>query len=269
MNNNNPIIETDKLKAIFETQETSKILNDLKTFQVNPLQECCKNKILKLEKNVEDICVETAEYHSVWLEERRFRVTGSNAYSLFTYRKNKTPEWKKKSLNYFYPKSINNCYVKHGVECEPLAREAYKKSTSANVLECGLIVSRHNPWLGYSPDGIVFVDDKPTRLIEIKCPYNGKKEKAQVVKSLTWLEKKKKKFTLKKCHSYYCQVQIGMAVLNLPVTDFIIYTPFDDKILKFPVSFDPNYAMDVLTSLKRIYFNNMIHCVCQNEIPNE
>lgn len=54
-----------------------------------------------------------------------------------------------------------------GVECEPIAREAYEAHTGVTVQEVGFIVE--DGWgtnFGYSPDGLVPADG----LIEIKCP---------------------------------------------------------------------------------------------------
>lgn len=54
-----------------------------------------------------------------------------------------------------------------GVECEPIAREAYEAHTGVTVEEVGFIVE--DAWgtpFGFSPDGLVGTDG----LIEIKCP---------------------------------------------------------------------------------------------------
>ncbi|KAF2885848.1 hypothetical protein ILUMI_20325, partial [Ignelater luminosus] len=32
-------------------------------------------------------------------------------------------------------------------------------------------VPHNNNWLGYSPDGVIFENNKPTALLEIKCPF--------------------------------------------------------------------------------------------------
>lgn len=53
-----------------------------------------------------------------------------------------------------------------GIECEPLARDAYSKH-HAPAVECGFIRRDEDTWtLGYSPDGLVGDDG----LIEIKAP---------------------------------------------------------------------------------------------------
>lgn len=51
----------------------------------------------------------------------------------------------KKSLKYFYGSDFSNSFTKHGLENEPLAREAYQELMSMEVVECGLIVSKDNP----------------------------------------------------------------------------------------------------------------------------
>lgn len=37
----------------------------------------------------------------------------------------------------------------------------------------GLIISQEFPWLGFSPDGVIFEENIPVKLVEIKCPYIG------------------------------------------------------------------------------------------------
>ncbi|XP_063977573.1 uncharacterized protein LOC135162729 [Diachasmimorpha longicaudata] len=192
INSNESIIDPSTIQAIFNNQQASQFLHDLKKLEIDPLRECCTKFICRLEKNVYAICVESKQYYSVWLEERQFRITGSVAYSIFTYRNNKNPDWKKKAINYFYPKSFHNCYIKHGLDNEIVAREAYEKTIlPLKIVETGLIVSCENSWLGYSPDGIIFDENKPVKLIEIKCPYSGKKNKlSEVINSIKWLVKK-------------------------------------------------------------------------------
>ncbi|XP_015188687.1 PREDICTED: uncharacterized protein LOC107072893 [Polistes dominula] len=164
------------------------------------------------------ICKETAEFYSVWKKERQFRITGSDpTYKLFTYRNNKKSDWEQKSLQYFYPTAISNCYTKYGLINKLITRELYEKYINCKVVECGLVVAHNNSWLGSSPDGIVFDDLKPIKMIEIKCPYNGKKKTLEeVIPSLQYLVTVNNQLTLKKQHLYYAQIQIGMALLNLP-----------------------------------------------------
>ena len=40
------------------------------------------------------------------------------------------------------------------------------------VKKCGFIINPQWPWLGCSPDGIVFENDIAVGCIEVKCPYS-------------------------------------------------------------------------------------------------
>lgn len=77
-------------------------------------------------------------------------------------------------MNYFYPKGFTNKFVQHGIKHEKEALEKYKHNLGYHVVEPGFIICEPYPWLGYSPDGVLFEGGKPARLLEIKCPFIGK-----------------------------------------------------------------------------------------------
>ncbi|KAL7859962.1 hypothetical protein SRHO_G00151090 [Serrasalmus rhombeus] len=62
--------------------------------------------------------------------------------------------------------------MKRGLEMESGAASEYCRILNVNYTPCGLIIHPDAPWLGASPDGVVF---DPTEypqfgLVEIKCP---------------------------------------------------------------------------------------------------
>jgi putative phage-type endonuclease len=62
--------------------------------------------------------------------------------------------------------SYTNADMWRGVECEPIARDAYSQHY-APAVECGFLRRDEPTWsLGYSPDGLVGTDG----LVEIKAP---------------------------------------------------------------------------------------------------
>ena len=74
---------------------------------------------------------------------------------------------------------------------------------------------------------------------------------------------------LKMKHAYYGQVQLGMAISNVTLTDFIVYSSFDNTIIVMKFEFDAGFADEMLRSLKLAYFG-MNHYVCQEErLSNE
>ena len=156
--------------------------------------------------------------------------------------------------------------MKHGNEYEGSARAKYAKEKKVIVQECGLIVAMSEPWLAYSPDGVVIENSKACRLLEIKCPYELEDTSTEV------LRKKCKKFlkvqgnqvTVRDKHQYYAQVQCGMALLNLKWCDFVIYSNVSKSIKMINISYDKEYVQKLFGQLKKRYFEKMIHEICNN-----
>lgn len=150
----------------------SAVMMELAALKIDFVADCCNDFFKKnFFDSTDNIIVDTKVSKKLWANQRKFRITGSRVYEIYTY---KGQDWSKKAFNYFYPKSFTNRYVAHGLEQEEVARRVFGKSTGLNVVECGLVVSDFNPWLGYSPDGII-TDEKgnPKALLEIKCPFSG------------------------------------------------------------------------------------------------
>lgn len=61
--------------------------------------------------------------------------------------------------------------MQRGFELEPIARNLASSIYNINFHEVGAIV--HNNRVLVSPDGVEFVNNKPNRLIEIKCPCDN------------------------------------------------------------------------------------------------
>lgn len=68
--------------------------------------------------------------------------------------------------------------------------------------------------------------------------------------------------TLKKKHSYYAQVQLGMAILNLKVCDFVLYASFDSSLHTILIEYDEEYTNNLIKKLQYNYFNKMLHVIC-------
>lgn len=59
--------------------------------------------------------------------------------------------------------------MRHGIECEPLARDKYEELSGEIVQACGFAQHGEIPFFGASPDGLVGNDG----LLEIKCPTSS------------------------------------------------------------------------------------------------
>lgn len=129
--------------------------------------DCCKgliNNLLSDNPNV--ILNKTKKSIAEWHAQRKYRVSGSRIYELFTYKRN---NWICKANNYFQPKHFTTEETKHGLLQEPVAREILITKTGMNAKTFGLVVSEYNLWLGFSPDGFFFDENmKQIALLEIK-----------------------------------------------------------------------------------------------------
>lgn len=159
------------------SMQDSELMTKIKNFPVNVDCKCCEVVWENFSNtDILQICVKTKDFFAEWRSERLFKITGTKFYDLYTYSKNKHSEsdWNKKIDSLLNPKDFKNEYCDYGKKTEGEARQEFLKDKDYNVIETGLIVSKLNPWLSSSPDGVVFKDGKPTALLEIKCPYLGK-----------------------------------------------------------------------------------------------
>ncbi|KAJ8914642.1 hypothetical protein NQ315_015381 [Exocentrus adspersus] len=230
------------IHIIFENARKSFLSETIFNVPIYPIRKCClevyETKIIC--NDIENTCNMTSFDLKKWQEERRYRITGSRCYGLYTYSKE---DWETKSSKYFWPKMFSNKYTKYGILFEKEARETYSKNLNRHVVTCGLIISESNPFLAYSPDGIIIENNVPIKLLEIKCPFKGQEVTAvSLFHSCSYLKIENDRMVLNKKHTYYGQVQLGMAILNLKECDFIVYSSFDKTFLNIIVPFDVVYS---------------------------
>jgi len=274
-NNNYEINNEDRqiINAIFINQR-SEIMDEIKSVPVNYVEDCCCETIKIFNENYEEICAKTKSNYADWHKARKYRITGSICYKIYTYTRNKKPDWKKQAKDLFEPASFQSEYTDYGKNTEKEAREAFIKKTKMNVVETGLIVSKQNPWLAYSPDGIIIKNGVPSALLEIKCPFKGKSKgiketvQSEIKKSLN---QKGENVVLKERHKFYGQIQLGMAVINVKKTYFVFYSFFDKEFFLITINFNEEYMKKILTALKKAYYEKILHeiCLIQRKTSND
>ncbi|KAG9266390.1 hypothetical protein AMEX_G19011 [Astyanax mexicanus] len=113
--------------------------------------------------------------------------------------------------------------MKRGVEMESGAASEYCKMLNVNYTPCGLVIHPDAPWLGASPDGVVF---DPTEypqfgLVEIKCPN------VKNYIDCKYLHMEYGCSKLKKTHAYYWQIQGQLLITGLQWCDFVVWAQED------------------------------------------
>lgn len=93
------------------------------------------------------------------------------------------------------------------------------------VSSCGLLVNPSFPWLGASPDRIVFDPVEGSYgALEIKCPHTLRDLKASQLAAADFCcEMDEDKPKLKRDHPYYYQLLGQMGVSGLTWGDFVVY----------------------------------------------
>ncbi|KAB0790239.1 hypothetical protein PPYR_15428 [Photinus pyralis] len=120
-----------------------------------------------------DIAMTTVEQNNdIWKNHRKLRITGSRCYELFTYCKNKDPNWKKKLFNIINSTFHGNIYTDYGNKYESFARKAYERQFG-KVYCTGLVINPSLPWIAFSPNELKMHFEIIYKTIEIKCPVLG------------------------------------------------------------------------------------------------
>lgn len=260
------IVEFDLSQKFLLHKNEHYLLKNLKNYNVH-LKDCCKQMYSTLSADVEHIQNKSLTDQTFWLKVRQFRITGSRCYNIYTYNQNPktTEEWAVKSSDYFWPKLFTSKFTLHGITYENTAREMYIKNTSNKVVKSGFIINKNEKWLGYSPDGVIVDSNNyPTKLLEIKCPFQGSNTDInELMEKLNYVIKNNNgTHQLKKKHAYYGQVQLGMIMLNVSICDFVIYSSHSNEYKVIEILFDRDFAETMVISLKNAYFTKMLHNIC-------
>ena len=109
--------------------------------------------------------------------------------------------------------------MKRGLDLETGALKDYATLKNTNIRRCGLVVHPDAPWLGASPDGLVYDPlERPSfGLVEVKCPN-----------APSYLDCKYLRVDehgthqLKESHAYYWQVQGQLLITGMEWCDFVI-----------------------------------------------
>lgn len=221
-----------------------------------------ENNIVQSYKQLANIYASTINQSecSQWFKERINRVSASIAHRIKS-RKSKFDELTDSLLSEKSIKGKMYTNISYGIKNERAARELYKVQTGYKVEECGLLIHPIQQWLCASPDGIVIINDKPIRTLEIKCPITVKNQ--SIIDTTGKLKLPFLKFNndkticLVKSHSYYTQCQIQMYCAGLQECDFFIYCPkFNSLTITIPR--DEEFLSVCILNLEYFYINSYI-----------
>ncbi|KAJ8679721.1 hypothetical protein QAD02_015508 [Eretmocerus hayati] len=116
---------SDYEKHIYKLVLDNQICNLLESvdyFKVKAHEDCCEAVIQKMLEDPLLICEKTRNHFAEWLKERKYRVTGTTAYGLYTYfENNHSPDdWEKKVVSFITPKDFSTEATEYGKKMKHL-----------------------------------------------------------------------------------------------------------------------------------------------------
>ncbi|KAF2896575.1 hypothetical protein ILUMI_09625 [Ignelater luminosus] len=198
----------------------------------------------------------------LWQEARRCRITASRCYELYTYCNNKSPDWKMKIKQIVYNSFKGNAATEYGKLHEEAAKGGYEQQFG-KLESIGIVVNPKLPWLGCSLDGLRLHGNKPYKLVEFKCPVLGADNDLNtVINKLPYIKYNSNlpfPYCLNTKHIYYGQLQLSMWILGIDLSDFVVYSSFNNDILVIQVEKDFNFIKDLVHKLHYVYFNHYLN----------
>ena len=92
----------EDVKPIISNMLRNHVLKKIKKLPTPEIEPCCKNFMESLDvRNTLELYVQTLQLQEAWHKSRQFRITGSHVSTLYTYAKNKKPDWKPKAKRFF------------------------------------------------------------------------------------------------------------------------------------------------------------------------
>ena len=219
-------------------------------------------QIVMSRESIINLCSETIDQamSSKWEQARSIRFSASTTIHKIKIRKTKTVKTLLEEL--FFPKKISVPSIKYGKDNESVARKLYETMSNKQVKEVGVIVSKYQPWLCASSDGIVIEDGCIVGLVEIKCPSSCEKVPVVDVENkrcnVTYLEYVEDEIILQKSHVYYTQCQIQMYVCGLNKCDLFVYSPVENGSYIITVDRDELFIQEAVQKAEELYFSHFL-----------
>lgn len=109
-----------------------------------------------------------------WFKARRLRISASsNVHNIKVLCRKPVQALVLDMLN---PIKIDCSSTRYGLKMEAHAKEKYQEIKNCTVKQVGVLVSKYQPWLCASLDGVVIDDGCISKIVEFKCPSTCEKK---------------------------------------------------------------------------------------------
>lgn len=155
-----------------------------------------------------------------WFDERSWRLTASRFGEIVRITNRRNIE--KLCESPISCKPLETTATLHGKNYERKALYAFQDKMNLKTSHCGLFVSKSHSYLGATLDAII--TDHVQAVVEVKCPFTGRKDKIQPGQNFKFLREENHKIVLDVGHHYYDQGQGQMYISGYPKCFFVVYT---------------------------------------------
>lgn len=186
-----------------------------------------------------------------WFSQRAGRITASNFGPIVNRKREITEKFIK---NTFDEKSFTSAPTSYGQANEKTGKQMYIKSSGNHIHDIGLVINPLFPFLGATPDA-KFSENSVTGILEIKSPYSVRDMSMDEAckKQDFFLERSGSKYTLKRNHCHWYQVQGQLLITGAPFCDFITFTRQELNIERIYPCVDTMSML--LEKMSHVYFN--------------
>jgi len=209
----------------------------------NEFVKLSHSNILKVEEAT------TTQNSTLWMDVRKIRITASKLHSV--------PKTDRANPNNFVNNQLYSRFkgcaaTRHGQKFEHVARQYFEQETGMKCKLSGVVISKDEPFLAASPDGII--NDKT--ILEIKCPTKPIQELLSSGKYDVVITNGEPELSPKGANGYYYQVQLGMFCTKTDLCKFLVWTPVQSIVVD--VKYNKEFVNAILPRVRRFYFNHLL-----------
>ncbi|KAM7282672.1 uncharacterized protein ISCGN_002796 [Ixodes scapularis] len=159
--------------------------------------------------------------------------------------------------------------VRHGIKYEPVAVQRYESCLRAlghdvQTFPCGILVHPECPWLGASPDRVVWdpTETTPHGVVEVKCPYTLKDGGLNAASNFYMTKDAAGVYRLNRDHKHYHQILGQMALSGLQWGDFVVYS--HKFLIVERIYFSEDEWLACKAALDDFYFSVLLPYLCRS-----
>lgn len=223
------------------------------------------NNIVITAEKILDICIQTIDQSKCreWYSARRLRLSASSNIHQIKIRRKKTIEILVGEL--INPKTVGCAATRYGLSQEELAKNFYETLYGCEVKKIGLVISKYQPWLCASVDGVVTKDKCILKLVEFKCPLSCKNkpiiDTEKQTCNVSYLKFNDGILQLRTSHIYFTQVQVQLYVSGLAICDLFIYSPKSNGSCVVKVHRDEKFLQSAILVSEAFYFQHYLPAI--------